>query len=42
MNEEFKQVLGGGDGGSIYSDEIPAGAKNIKGLFKYPSGFSSA
>jgi hypothetical protein len=28
--------------GSIYSVEIPAGAKNIKGLFKCPSAFSSA
>lgn len=43
MTEEFQQVPGGGEGrGLHYRVEIPAGAKRIKGLFKYPSAFSSA
>lgn len=29
MTEEFKQVLGGGNRGSIYHVKIPAGAKTI-------------
>lgn len=41
VTEEFKQVRGGGEE-LHYSVEIPAGAKRIKGLSKYPSAFSSA
>lgn len=47
MDKEFKQVLGVGlgrgvgVGDSIYTVEISTGAKNIKGLFEYPSAFSS-
>lgn len=42
MTDEFRQVFGGGDRGLHYRVEIPAGAKRIKGLFKYPPAFSSS